>query len=48
MSQAFHGGGVRQAAKRFGLPLESIVDFSSADLRPKSCFYGALFGPENL
>ena len=29
MSQAFHGGGVRQAADRFGLPLESIVDFSS-------------------
>jgi threonine-phosphate decarboxylase len=29
MSQVFHGGGVRQAAKRFGLPLESVVDFSS-------------------
>jgi threonine-phosphate decarboxylase len=29
MSQAFHGGGIRQAAERFGLPLESLVDFSS-------------------
>jgi threonine-phosphate decarboxylase len=29
MQQAFHGGGVRQAAERFGLSLESIVDFSS-------------------
>jgi threonine-phosphate decarboxylase len=29
MSQAFHGGGVRQAADRFGLPLESFIDFSS-------------------
>ena len=29
MSQAFHGGGIRQAAERFGLPLESFVDFSS-------------------
>jgi len=29
MSQAFHGGGIRQAAERFGLPVESFVDFSS-------------------
>jgi len=29
MSQAFHGGGVQQAAERFGLPVESFVDFSS-------------------
>jgi threonine-phosphate decarboxylase len=29
MSQAFHGGGIRQAAERFGLPAESFVDFSS-------------------
>ena len=29
MTQAFHGGGVRQAAEQFGLPSESIVDFSS-------------------
>jgi threonine-phosphate decarboxylase len=29
MSQAFHGGGVRQAAEQFGLPRESFVDFSS-------------------
>jgi threonine-phosphate decarboxylase len=29
MSQAFHGGGIRQAAERFGLPIESFVDFSS-------------------
>jgi threonine-phosphate decarboxylase len=29
VSQAFHGGGVRQAAERFGLPVESFVDFSS-------------------
>ena len=29
MSQAFHGGGIRQAAERFGLPMESFVDFSS-------------------
>lgn len=29
MSQAFHGGGVRQAAEQFGLPVESFVDFSS-------------------
>ena len=29
MSQAFHGGQIRQAAERFGVPLESFVDFSS-------------------
>jgi|GEM_PF-506649 len=29
MAQAFHGGGLRQAAERFGLPQESLVDFSS-------------------
>ncbi|HYZ71756.1 MAG TPA: threonine-phosphate decarboxylase [Chthoniobacterales bacterium] len=29
MSQAFHGGGIRQAAERFGLPVESFVDFST-------------------
>src|SRR6516225_2057519 len=29
MSQAFHGGGIRQAAERFRLPVESFVDFSS-------------------
>jgi threonine-phosphate decarboxylase len=29
MSQAFHGGGIREAAERFGLPIESFVDFSS-------------------
>jgi threonine-phosphate decarboxylase len=29
MSQEFHGGGIRQAAERFGLPVESFVDFSS-------------------
>ena len=29
MSQAFHGGGIWQAAERFGLPVESFVDFSS-------------------
>ena len=29
MSQAFHGGGVRQAARQFELPLESFIDFSS-------------------
>jgi threonine-phosphate decarboxylase len=29
MSQAFHGGRVQQAAKEFGLPPESLIDFSS-------------------
>jgi threonine-phosphate decarboxylase len=29
MSQAFHGGGVGQAAKQFGLPADSFIDFSS-------------------
>jgi threonine-phosphate decarboxylase len=29
MSQAFHGGGIREAAERFGLPMASFVDFSS-------------------
>jgi threonine-phosphate decarboxylase len=29
MSQAVHGGGVRQAAEQFGLPVEAFVDFSS-------------------
>jgi threonine-phosphate decarboxylase len=29
MSQAFHGGGVRQAAEQFGLPADSFIDFSS-------------------
>jgi threonine-phosphate decarboxylase len=29
MSQAFHGGGIREAAERFGLPIESFIDFSS-------------------
>jgi threonine-phosphate decarboxylase len=29
LSQAFHGGQIRQAAERFGVPLESFVDFSS-------------------
>jgi threonine-phosphate decarboxylase len=29
MSQAFHGGGIQQAAERFGLPVECFVDFSS-------------------
>src|ERR1700741_653245 len=29
MSQAFQGGGIRHAAERFGLPVESFVDFSS-------------------
>jgi threonine-phosphate decarboxylase len=29
MSQAFHGGGIREAAERFGLPIESFADFSS-------------------
>ena len=28
MSQAFHGGGVRQAAEQFGLPADSFIDFS--------------------
>jgi threonine-phosphate decarboxylase len=29
MSQAFHGGGLRQAVKQFGLPADSFIDFSS-------------------
>jgi threonine-phosphate decarboxylase len=29
MSQAFHGGGVRRAAEQFGLPADSLIDFSS-------------------
>lgn len=29
MSQAFHGGGIRQAAQQFGLSPDSFVDFSS-------------------
>jgi threonine-phosphate decarboxylase len=29
MSQAFHGGGLQQAAERFGLSPDSLVDFSS-------------------
>ncbi|MBV9276321.1 MAG: pyridoxal phosphate-dependent class II aminotransferase [Verrucomicrobia bacterium] len=29
MSQVFHGGRVQQAAKEFGLPPESFIDFSS-------------------
>jgi threonine-phosphate decarboxylase len=29
MSQAFHGGGVAQAAEQFGLPADSFIDFSS-------------------
>lgn len=29
MAQAFHGGGIRQAAAQFGLPVESFIDFSS-------------------
>jgi threonine-phosphate decarboxylase len=29
LSQAFHGGQIQQAAERFGVPLESFVDFSS-------------------
>ena len=29
MSQAFHGGGLRQAVEQFGLPRDSFIDFSS-------------------
>lgn len=29
MSQTFHGGGLRQAVKQFGLPADSFIDFSS-------------------
>jgi threonine-phosphate decarboxylase len=29
MSQAFHGGGIGQAAEQFGLPADSFIDFSS-------------------
>src|SRR5271163_4529850 len=29
MSQAFHGGGLRQAVEQFGLPPDSFIDFSS-------------------
>ena len=29
MSQAFHGGGLREAVEQFGLPADSFLDFSS-------------------